>query len=385
MRRASRPWGFAASPDIDHYDALWVRDAALAVLGAVASGDIDLVETASATIRTVMMATPSSGHVPAVIWDDATSWDWGEGGVIDASAWFVVASAELAHRTPGSLSAAEVMPSVETALRFLLGLDLTGTGLISSPPSTDWMDSSLVRYGRTLHLNGLYLWALRSAARLGSSLAEKRIPKLVSAINALFWPEAGVDLADSYPGGFIHSALVDSHRRLAAIPREHYVSHVVHSAFYDRCDVLANALAVIADAASPARAGVVIDFLERVGVSRPFPSRTLDRAVQMNDPMWLTEVEETLDIRWHNPPHTYHNAGIWPYIGALHAAAAARAGRGDLANGLLAGTARANAVGNWRFSEWLHGVSGEPAGASSQTWNAGAFLYSYREVNESLK
>ncbi len=40
----------------------------------------------------------------------------------------------------------------------------------------------------------------------------------------------------------------------------------------------------------------------------------------------------------------------------------------------LAGLARANALGGWAFTEWLHGRDGTPGGMPGQSWSAAGFL-----------
>ncbi len=40
----------------------------------------------------------------------------------------------------------------------------------------------------------------------------------------------------------------------------------------------------------------------------------------------------------------------------------------------LAKLARANALDDWEFNEWLHGRTLEPSGMRGQSWNAAAFL-----------
>lgn len=377
LHRASRTWGFAASPDLDQYDALWVRDAAIAALGALTTAEDRLQETATATARSVAATYPGSGPVPAVIRPDDGLWDWGEGGSVDASAWHVITSGAVWEATRDRGMAAEMWDSVAGALRWLGTQDVTGSGLISAAPSTDWMDSSLVRSGRTLHLNVLYAWAARSGEALAEALGREApvdARDLRRRINTLFWPDPDTDITDLHERGLMHSAIQESHRALAAEPRSHYVSHVVHACFVDRCDSLANILSVLSGVATEDRARAILEFLSDAGVDRPYPSRTWDEPIVAGDPMWIRDAEKTMNPRWHNEPHCYHNGGVWPYVGGLHAAAAASAGMIDEAAALLHGAAEANRAGDWRFSEWLHGETGKPEGASSQAWNAGALL-----------
>jgi hypothetical protein len=78
--------------------------------------------------------------------------------------------------------------------------------------------------------------------------------------------------------------------------------------------------------------------------------------------------------RWRNPAGAYHNGAVWPYVGAFHFAALATAGRREDASAMLVEVAAATRLGDG-FHEWIHAATGEPSGAASQAWNAGAYLW----------
>ena len=103
----------------------------------------------------------------------------------------------------------------------------------------------------------------------------------------------------------------------------------------------------------------------------------------------LLSAEKHIDKRWHNEPWTYHNGGIWPYIGGFHVVALAESDMEQQAEELLQALARANSVGRnderWQFHEWLHGESGEPAGAARQAWNAGTFVMAWHALQDTAR
>ena len=384
LDRASAPLGFVASPTFEHYAQLWTRDAAISSLGALVTGEPDLVDTAIRTMRSLASATTPLGQVAAVIHLDSESWDWGEGGVVDATAWYVILSGAVIAATGDESIARDQWPTVANAMSWLRHQDITGSGLISAAPSTDWMDSSLVRSGRTLNLNGLYHWAALSAAKVAGAIGEQAPvdpSDLAARVNALFWPTEGAGpetlmLLEEPPDEFPHQAMVSAHTEAASRPRRHYVSHVIHSHYDEHCDVLANLTLVCTGVADNEKSEVILDHLEECSVQDPYPSRTWAEPVERGEPtsMFVPGVETHLDSRWRNPPYHYHNGGVWPFVGGFHATALAIQGRPTEASHLLARLARANEQGDWGFHEWLHGVSGEPEGAPDQTWNAGTFL-----------
>lgn len=392
LERASTHHGFVASPTFDHYAQLWTRDAAISSLGALVTGEPDLIEAAVRTIGSLAKASTPLGHVAAVIHLNSESWDWGEGGVVDATAWYVILTSAVLEMTGSSNLAADHWSTVSNAMRWLRHQDVTGSGLISAAPSTDWMDSSLVRSGRTLNLNGLYHWAALSAAKVARAVGEQPPvdpEDLAWRLNALFWPtlEIGPErlmLLEQPPDQFPHDALVSAHQEAAKRSRQHYLSHVIHSHFDEHCDVLANLILICTGVADPEKSGAILDHLRASSVCDPFPSRTWTQPVDPEAPsaMFVPGVETHLDPRWGNAPYHYHNGGIWPYVGGFHAAALALHGRKAEASALLSRLAAANELGNWGFHEWLHGVSGEPRGARDQTWNAGAYLLATAAIDD---
>jgi len=81
-----------------------------------------------------------------------------------------------------------------------------------------------------------------------------------------------------------------------------------------------------------------------------------------------------------NAAWQYHNGGIWPMIGGFWIVALAAQNKPRAARSSLIQLARACALDNWGFTEWLHGKSLAPRGMRGQSWNAAAFLMAYRSV-----
>ena len=66
--------------------------------------------------------------------------------------------------------------------------------------------------------------------------------------------------------------------------------------------------------------------------------------------------------------------GFW--VTALVACGRLREARSELGK-----LARACALGDWRFTEWLHGRTRAERGMGGQSWNAAAFLMADRAVD----
>jgi hypothetical protein len=383
LRRAASSHGFVASPAFDHYAVIWGRDALISSIGALRLGDTDLVSAVAATLDTLAGAASPLGQIPAVVNPGKGEWDFAEGGAVDVSAWFVIVAADYLGATGDIDRTRAWWPSCRSAFRWLEHQDVTGSGLISAAPSTDWMDAALTRSGRTLHLNVLYAWASRSIAELAGHLGEEVTVdpgKTFDAVNAWFWPDPSTDPASLYPHGFAHDATRIAYWEAGRGRRNHYLSHIVHAAFVDRCDVLANLLAIRAGVADDVRARLVLESIENA--ADPFPTRTFPEPVAASDGsgMLVSFAEASIPERWQNRPGRYHNGAAWPYIGGFHVEAIAAVHGADSARGLLYQLAVANALDDWSFPEWIDSA-GKPAGAPLQTWNAATFVLGYLAVN----
>ncbi|MFQ5554475.1 MAG: hypothetical protein ACE5GC_03780 [Acidimicrobiia bacterium] len=397
LRRAVLPEGFVASPVLGHYAGVWARDAAMACMGAAMSGEEDLLDATEATLRSLAGLTGDRGQVPNAYWPERGYWDWGEAGVVDATPWFVLALVHYVERTGRTALAGELWPTVVRCMQWLAHRDTTGTRLVDSPAGGDWMDSSLNRSGRVFHVNVLASWAASGAAGLGARLGLPTVQSIapVAAVHGLFWPAPGADLADlqvdaAHPLGadlrFPHPLSSSEYGRLSRDDRRHFLASVSYGKFVDRCDVLAHCLAIAGGVARGERARIVLDYLDDTACAEPFPSRTWPTPFEPGDPGGLLDehADGLQDPRWRNPPGSYHNGAVWPYIGGVHAVAAAVAGRSDRAAQLLEGVAAANRLGDpaWGFHEWIRVPDGSPGGARDQVWNAGAFVWAYRTISD---
>lgn len=398
LQRSTTASGFVASPAFENYAVIWVRDAAITSLGALVSGDDSLVQAAVASLETMGRARSPLGQVAAVVRPEQGTWDWVEAGVVDATAWYVILAGAVLAATGRADLVEPHWEGITAALDWLRHQDVTGSGLISAAPATDWMDSSLTRSGRTLNLNVLYYWAAAAAERVASALGREPpadVKDISWRINTLFWPTEGDGPERLLEGSgvpyipevFPHEATVRSFAAAAARERSHYVSHVIHAMFNEECDVLANLTAVCLAVADREKRRLVLDHLDEAGVARPFPSRTLGEAIgdDSGSAMRIPDAETYMNPRWTNPPYSYHNAGIWPFVGGFHVTALALCSRPKEASALLAGLAAANHAGNdapWGFHEWLHGETGEPRGAPDQAWSAGMYVLAHHAVED---
>ena len=152
--------------------------------------------------------------------------------------------------------------------------------------------------------------------------------------------------------------------------RKLYLSFVNFAFFGDEGDTFGNVLAILCGLADAPQARRVVRALERAQVNAPYPVRVTCDPVPEDSFLWRPYMMRHKQ----NLPWQYHNGGIWPFVGGFWVAALAACGMRERAHDELVKVATANQLGNWAFSEWLHGQTFARSGMVGQSWNAAAFL-----------
>src|SRR4051812_12836446 len=74
-----------------HYAAIFGRDAAICAIGAVLSGEEDLVDAARASLRTLARHQAPNGQIPKYVKPELGETDFWYSGCIDATLWWLIA------------------------------------------------------------------------------------------------------------------------------------------------------------------------------------------------------------------------------------------------------------------------------------------------------
>jgi glycogen debranching enzyme len=396
LRANSVPEGFLASGEQQHYRAIWARDALFTSLGASLTGLPDVVDTARRTLLTLARLQAPLGQIPNAYWPERGYWDWGEAGSLDGAALFVIVAWQHVLATGDTATLRALWPHLDTAMTWLRAQDPTNVGLLTSPEAADWMDSSLKRSGKVLYVNVLYAWAAEcytsAAAELGRPATIDHLD-IKRRINLLFWP-TDPDVYARLLAHVPYPATASVHFpppaspgaiRGAFGPRRHYLSHLTYGRVFDRCDVLGNLLAIWCGIADDGQRDAILDYLAAVTIAEPYPVRVLPGPELPDDPDSMLDLaaERYQGPAWRNPPYSYHNAGVWPFVGGFYVAALAKAGRLSAARSMLRRLAHANQAGiagPWEFHEWLDGQTGAPRGAALQSWNAGCYVLAHQAL-----
>jgi hypothetical protein len=367
LQRNLSPAGIlAASPgaraDSRGYAAIFARDAAVCALGMALSGDAALQRAAPTAFLTLAEHQAPNGQLPKFVDLRRAEADFWYLGCIDATLWWLIGLAFLDSVQPAGRLQNRLEPAVRRAIHWAQCQEHQRFFLLQQNEASDWADI-MPRSGFVLYTNAL--WHLvKRLYDLPNAEATRR------SANELFHPFSAT-LAD-----YRRARLLAHYVRREARHRDLYLSFVNFAFFGDEGDVFGNVLAVLCGIADAAAARRTLDALERGGVAEPWPVRVVCEPILEESVFWRPYMSRhRQNFAWQ-----YHNGGIWPFVGGFWVTALAERGERARAERALVNLAGANAVGDWAFTEWLHGETGAPAGMRGQSWNAAAFLMAHHAL-----
>lgn len=369
--------GFKASSK--RYNSIWARDGAITILGAVLTGNKDLLKTSLKTLKTLKKFQTDFGQIPSVYHLKEKECRY---YAMDSTIWWIIGVHQYYKSTRDEKFLKKFWPAVEAAITNLQYQVMDNSGLIDSPEASDWMDSSIGRRGKVLYTNCLFFKSLECLNELSKAAGEKGYIKglkdLKKRLNSLFWPsEEGRKFLYTSHTKFFDEAINSW--------REHYVNYLSFEYYEDRCDILANSLAIIFKIASKEQAKRIIKYFERRHISIPYPANVLYPPVFYPNPTWNPKIDLYREEEQRNLSYHYHNSGIWPFVGGFYILALLKDGKKKKAKKELEKLAQANKLGkekSWEFNEWLHGKTGKPMGAIEQSWSAAGYIIAYKALKE---
>jgi hypothetical protein len=285
--------------------------------------------------------------------------------------WWLIALAFLDSRAPkrgGGLAHASsglrgrYASRIRLALQWLLAQEHQRFFLLQQNEASDWADI-MPRSGFVLYTNALWYFVKR-LYRL------EHAPQTLQNFNGLFHPfSAG--LAE-----YRRARLLNDYVLRSAGQRDLYLSFVNFAFFGEEGDVFGNVLAVLLGLADARAARRTLDAVTRSRAHDPYPVRAVTRPIKRASTLWRPYMaRHRQNLVWQ-----YHNGGIWPMVGGFWVMALVASGRRSQAREELVKLARACALKNWTFTEWLHGKTLAPRGMPGQSWNAAAYLMAERAV-----
>jgi hypothetical protein len=344
------------------YTAIFGRDAAICALGMARSGDAHLRREATTGLVTLARYQARNGQLPKFVEPHRDEADFWYLGCIDATLWWLIAIAWLDDNDPSSGLKASLGGEIERAIVWLSCQEHQRFFLLQQNEASDWADI-MPRSGFVLYANALWYLTKRAYHLAGAEETKHNF-------NQLFHPFATT--IDDYR----RARLLMHYARRNARNRDLYLSFVNFSFCGDEGDVFGNVLAILAGLADEAATHRIVWAILRAGANDPYPVRVVCDPILEESVFWRPYMSRhRQNFAWQ-----YHNGGIWPFVGAFWVIALVEAGLHDEARAELARLARANALADWGFPEWLNGRTHKPQGMRGQSWNAAAFLLAHTSV-----
>jgi glycogen debranching enzyme len=363
---AATPRG-RATTTLLHYDWIFGRDASICVLGAVASREKKLIQTAKYSLLTLASRQSQHGQIPNAVSEKKKKQEFYFMNVADSTLWWLIAL-DFYHRYSDDKKLFEFLePKIKKALRWLNYQTAGLTNLITQAPASDWADL-MPRAGHTLYTNTLWYLVQKLYRLQGAEMT-------AAGLNVIFYPFSRLRRTEKkfLAKNFLYARLRQDIRKKEEAT-VYYLNAVSAFTADSRCDVYGNILALLADLPTKRLSVKIIQYLSKTLVEFPYSAPVLLPPIYKKDKDW----HEVMERRSMNQPWHYHNGGIWPYIGGFLVIALARAGKKKIACAELLKVARANSLNEWQFNEWLDGRTGKPSGLSGQSWNAATFILAYQ-------
>ena len=369
LRRNLSPGGILAATageraELRGYTAIFGRDAAVCALGMAVSGDKELEREAATGLHTLAQYQAANGQIPKFVDLHRSEADFWYLGCIDSTLWWLIALAYLDSR--GATLRKRYAKRIQLALQWLLAQEHQRFFLLQQNEASDWADI-MPRSGFVLYTNALWYFVKRLYGL-------EHIAETHDNFNGLFHPfSAG--LAE-----YRRARLLNDYVLRSARNRDLYLSFVNFSFFGEEGDVFGNVLALLLGLADSRACRRTLDALTRSRASESYPIRVVTRPIKRASLLWRPYMaRHRQNLVWQ-----YHNGGIWPMVGGFWIAALVACGRRQQAATELVKLARACAVKNWAFTEWLHGRTHAPRGMPGQSWNAAAYLMAEKAVADGV-
>jgi len=385
LQRCITPYGFTASGTAGGYPQVWARDSAITALGALVTGEQDLIDAARASMVTLAGTQTDLGMIHLNVDTRTGEVTTENAGAVDANLWFILGHDAVRQATGDVAFVRDTWPKLQLAASWLAHQDMNACGLLEVPEAGDWADLYSVRYN-VLYDNALYVGALRAMAAMADVIGDEAAAgyrdaasEVARRINLLMWLDRPWD-------GRVFGEQLEALKALrlewfllyqgtaTLTEKPFYLPWVGFREFGQNFDAFGNALTILLGIADEQRTASILRYVRAAGVDDPWPVKAFDPPIYPGDRDW----REYFRSRNLNLPHQYHNGGIWPFLGGFHVAALVQAGRREEAEAALVRLAQANHEGAehpWEFNEWLHGRSGRAMGHPLQAWSAAMFLF----------
>jgi glycogen debranching enzyme len=396
MHACSTPNGFCASAPGHgfHYPEIWARDNGIMALGALASGEPDLISVSRHYLECMSAHQTPLGMIPINVDTAKQRMNKENAPPVDGNLWYILAHYALYEQNQDQAWLQQCFPNLCKAYQWLRYHEWHEDGLLAIPRAGNWMDQFTVQ-GITLYDNALWYAASLAFEAICTVCDSYQGADILRApvdirerLNELMWVHRcwnpyhfaeRLEKIRQWNDGWMNAHHVAGN----ATSTDYYIPWIAYRDSATQCYGLDNVLAVLCGVANEERAHIILNYMHRTGMDHPYPLKTIDVPIYPHARGW----HDFFEHRALNWPGRYHNGGIWPMIGGFYVAALVFRKRQREAEAALVKLAQANRLGStgeqtWEFNEWLcvNGDSATPCGAVHQGWSASSFLFAMHAV-----
>jgi glycogen debranching enzyme len=383
------------------YRQVWARDSMICGMGLLLCGDAEGKAIHRRSLETLRKFQSPFGKMPhnvgfanatdpaliahgGVLGGEGSSAngamvDTAHAGCVDNNLWYILGHYFNWIATGDKTLLETAWDSLEKALLWLRYQDSNECGLLEVHEAMDRADLLANRYN-VLYDNVLYYAVWKCMGHLATALNRPAQNYFDSAqdvrrkINVVLW--VGAESPKDWTWiGHERKEWTYTLKRIETelVERPFYLLYMAFRDYADRFDTLGNLLAILFGVADRIQANKILDYMDGVGLNRPYPVQALYPVLQPGDKDW----RDYYRVRNLNQPHHYHNGGAWAFIGGFYVAALVKAGRQNEAERELGLLTDMNYLGKkhgWEFNEWHHGISGRPMGYAGQSWSTAMYI-----------
>lgn len=380
LEACSSPHGFYASTtDRANYRRVWGRDGCITGIGALMSGEQNLIDTFRETLNTLSKYQGRQGQIPSNVNPKTKQVSYGmTSGRVDATLWFLIGVGQYYKRTGDEKFINKKLDTLGKIVNLLEAWEFNQKDFIFIPDSGDWADES-PRHGYILYDQLLYHQAIKEYINIFRDRdnnikywIEKK-KRLKKKIETNFWmKKENIDKKYIY-----HPEMFDNCYKNLEGEQEFWIEDFHHHAIYKRFDAFANILTILLDFSDKSQAEKIFKYISGIiGAGYLVPA-----FFPIIFPRYRKEWKEmrgSYSFYFKNRPYHAHNGGLWPMLTGFYVGALVNHDRGELARSYLENIGKANSMdleGNgWGFYEYHHGLKKTPQGTRGLAWNASAAI-----------
>jgi hypothetical protein len=352
LHALSGPEGIHASlSSTANYRAIFARDAVMAGTAGLLLGDAVISRALVATLERLRALQGPEGQI-------ASNFEIRPGAAphvsfgtlaprIDSATWYLLGIAFGARA--GVLDADAFRDSARAVVRLLDAIEYNGRHLLYIPTGGNWADEYIYD-GYILYDQVLRAWGLRV---LGETLAEPawvaKSARIGETIEARYW--------------------LDPHRR-----HGHPAASLSPVGSQDMFDLAACSLLALSGVA-PRLGDAALHWIDNEFLTHAKLPPAFHPVIDEHHPQWPALRRYHLHA-FRNEPHEYHNGGIWPiWLGWLALALAQRGRESTLERLQVVTRDQIDNGPPFAFEEFLHGVTGVPAGTTRMAYSATGMVF----------